>query len=229
MARRRRAWVAGTLALAAALAGCGGDARPSARRTAEPAPSSCEGPAASTRCFGLPRHLVPVGADATAWRLDGRTFLVTWTVYKHSDYAVWRRRDGRWRRLFRSPEVGPDGPSAVDLADVNEDRRRDVLVQGEAGSGGCGPRDVLAIGATRVTLLFHRANGCEVYSELRNHLLRYRETIGPCPDDPRGRAHCYGGVRTIVRGWSGRRVVTNRSFVRCVRRDLDPRRDCRRR
>jgi hypothetical protein len=190
----------------------------------------CLGPSASLACFGLPSRLAPggIGSEKTAWRLDRRTFLVTWIDFEKSGYLVWQRRGGRWRRLFEQPTFGPDGGAGVQLADVNRDGRRDALIEGAAGSGGCGVRDVLAIGKTHVTLLFHRANGCEVYSELRGGLLRFRETIGPCPAGTQTTTHCYGGVRTIVRGWSGRRVVVDRSFVRCVHPGLDPRRGCRR-
>ncbi|HEY1539752.1 MAG TPA: sialidase family protein [Solirubrobacteraceae bacterium] len=188
----------------------------------------CLGPSASLACFGLAPRLAPggTGSEKTAWRLDRRTFLVTWVDFKKSGYLVWQRRGGRWRRLFEQPSFGPDGGAAVQLADVNRDGRLDALIEGEAGNGGCGVRDVLAIGRTRVGLLFHRANGCEVYSELRDGLLRFRETIGPCPAGTQT-THCYGGVRTIVRGWSPR-VVVDRSFVRCVHPGLDPRRGCRR-
>ena len=186
------------------------------------------GPTAATlACHGLSRRLVPPDSNALAWRLAARTFLVTWVAAKRSGYTVWQRRDARWQRLFHRIQRTHGGASAS-FDDVNRDDRLDVLIQGQAGSGGCGVRDVLAVTATRVTPLFHRAHECEQSSELRDGLLRYRKAIGPCPDPDRG-AHCYAGVRTIIRGWSGRRIVTNRTFVRCLHPDLDPHDRCRRR
>ena len=184
------------------------------------------GTAATLACHGLPRRLVPPGSDAVAWRLAARTFLVTWVAAKHGGYTIWQRRESRWQRLFHRIQRTHGGASAS-FDDVNRDHRLDVLIQGQAGSGGCGVRDVVAVTATRAIPLFHRAHECEEFSELRDGLLRYRKAIGPCPDPDRA-AHCYGGVRTIIRGWSGRRRVTNRTFVRCMHTGLDPRDDCRR-
>jgi hypothetical protein len=197
-----------------------------ARETARAARDE-HGVAATLSCLGLPRRLVPAGSDASAWRLNARTFLVTWIAFKQSGYTVWQRRTGRWRRLFKWAG-GTDGGVGVTFDDVNHDHRLDALIQGEAGTGQCGIRDVIAVSATRVTPLFHRPDECEQSSELRDGLLRYRKAIGPCPDPDQG-AHCYGGVRTIIRGWSGQRVVTNRTFVRCLRPRLDPHNHCRRR
>jgi hypothetical protein len=239
MWRPRCGAIVGSVFIAVALTGCGGGGTdaPGGRGQqsvqtslrAQECPTAGKGAASDTlRCFGLPRRLAPAGADAVAWRVDRRTFVVTWRRAKESGYRVWRQRDGRWRRLFERPHLWSDGPTSVSLDDVNADGRRDVLIQGVSGSGVCGVRDVLAIGATRVTSLFHRNSECEQYSELRHGLLYYRKAIGPCPEASGERAHCYGGVRTTVRGWSGARVVTDRTVVRCLRRNLDPRRNCRR-
>lgn len=208
-----------------ALMKAGGQAPPSSCRLASP-PSRFSGERGTRlRCFGLPGRLVPSGsvAEATvAYQLDRRTFLVSFIRYKEGFYRVWQRRDGEWHKLFERSSL-PDGGNAISLEDVTHDDRRDVLVQGLAGSGLCGARDVLGIEATRVRPLLLRT-GCEVTSNFSDGLVYLRETIGSCAVP---RAHCYGGVQITIRGWTGHRVTTNHQVVRCLRRDTDPHRACR--
>jgi len=180
------------------------------------------------RCFGLPRRLVPASARTRVYELDARTYLVVFDLNKRAGYRVWQRRDGRWQRLFdRKIWTGPE--LEVTVSDVTQDQRSDVLLQGVSGSGGCGPRDLLSIERERLVALLLHDNECEVMSELTaDGLLLSREIIGPCPEPTGPRAHCYGGVRTTIRASSGRRLTTDRRIVRCVARDLDPERNCRR-
>ena len=94
-----------------------------------------------------------------AHQLDRRTFLISFNRYKEGFYRLWQRRGRAWTKLFERASL-PDGDNAVSLEDVTQDGRRDVLVQGVAGSGLCGARDVLAVEARRVRPLILRT-GCE--------------------------------------------------------------------
>jgi hypothetical protein len=121
-----------------------------------------------------------------AHQLDRRTFLISFHRYNEGFYRVWQRRGRAWTKLFERASL-PDGANGISLEDVTQDGRRDVLVQGLAGSGLCGARDVLAVEARRVRPLILRT-GCEVTSELRGGLVYLREALGSCPV---ARAHCY--------------------------------------
>ncbi len=221
------------LVLVTVAAGCGREEVPTGAATApacDERPPLGHGldPPSTLECLQVPRRLVPGDAEAAAWMLGGRRFAVVWRTYGGgSGFAIWRRaRDGSWDRLLERRR-----PTALDYAisvdDVTGDGRADVLSNESRGSGGCGPRIVFGVGAERVRRLFGRST-CELDSELQDGLLWFREPIGDCP--VRGRAaHCYGGVRITVRGWSGDRIVVDREIVRCLRARLDPGRDCRRR
>ena len=185
-------------------------------------------PGSTLACLRLPQCLVPADAEAAAWRLGGRRFVVVWHTYDAgSGLAIWRRsRDGSWERLLERRR-----PTAVDhstsLDDVTGDGRVDVLTSEASGSGACGARIAFRVEAGRAARLFRR-HTCELDSELRDGLLWFREPIGDCPD-ARNPTHCSGGMRITIRGWSGAQLVFDRTIVRCLRRGLAPSRGCRRR
>ncbi len=186
-------------------------------------------PGVSLECARLPGDLVPADAEAAAWPLAGDRALVVWrtTDGRASGLGIWRRRQGSWVRLLerRRPAFIQ---YAISLGDVTGDGRTDVLAtETSGGSGGCGQRVAFRVEADRAARLFSRY-ACETASELRDGLLLFREPIGACPFR-RPTAHCYGGVRLTIRGWSGPRVVVDRTIVRCLRSGLQPNRRCQRR
>jgi hypothetical protein len=174
-------------------------------------------------CLKLPRRLVPAQSTPAGWNIGGGRFLLVGDIgpQRSQGYAIWRR-DGRdWRRMHS--EDGVDGGYEVGLGDVTEDGRTDVLLENAHGSGGCGDRIVLGVGPTEVTELFRRST-CELNARLQDGLLLFREPVGPCRPV---HAHCWAGVRLTVRGWSGRRVVVDRTVLSCRRGSLTQRRGCR--
>lgn len=110
----------------------------------------------------------------------------------------------------------------VGLDDVTQDGRTDVLLENEHGSGGCGDRFVLGVGGRHVHELFRCAT-CETSSRLHDGLLFFTAPVGTCVNR---NVHCHAGVRLIIRGWSGRRLVVDRTIVSCRRPTPDPRRGC---
>jgi hypothetical protein len=173
-------------------------------------------------CLHLPRRVAPAHALATAFRLSGGPeprALVRWALSDATanGFGIWRRTGGRWLRMYaeRTPPPGGKDPYAMGftVGDVTQDHRADVLVEQEMGSGACGPRELIAVGRTRVTRLFRRFT-CEVPSGIQDGLFVYRETVGSCRVPA---AHCYSGVRIDLRGYNGRRLVDHRVIVRCSR------------
>jgi hypothetical protein len=220
------------MTVAGLAAGCGQEevaGRAGATPACEELPALGHGSDAPStlECLQIPRRLVPDDAEAAAWMLGVRHFVVAWREHgAGSGVAVWRRsRGGSWDRLLerRRPTALQ---YAISVDDVTGDGRLDLLASEQEGSGGCGPRIAFRVEAGRVTRLFRRST-CELDSDLRDGLLWFREPIGDCPDPGRA-AHCHGGVRITIRGWSGDRLVVDRVIVRCLRQRLDPGRGCRR-
>src|SRR2546423_1794035 len=89
-----------------------------------------------------------------------------------------------------------------------------------------GAATALRSASTPIASTLCRRYVCETDAELHDGLLWFREPIGDCPYS--ARAHCYGGVRLLIRGWAGRRIVVDQTITRCFRASLEPRRNCRR-
>lgn len=162
--------------------------------------------------------------------------LVRWTrtlrssrVRDRSDSGilVWQRDDRRARTVWRvayERRFPPSVPIDAQLGDLTGEGQPDALVQQLAGSGGCGPKVVLATVGGRVRELFRR-NECETMLRLERGSLIVDDPIGPCWMPGGGGAHCSGGTRHTIMRWDGRRLAVSRSTVKCYGR-LDPRRNC---
>ena len=227
-------------AVAFLVAACGsGDDDAASPRTAvdrqQNASRSCELPQAAATstgrsepgrrlsCLRLPRRLVPAGSTPAGWDLGGGRFVLVGDIgpRRSYGYAIWRRDGSGWRRMGGEHDLSGGGYE-VAFGDVTQDGRTDVLLENSSGSGGCGDRFVLGVGQTRVTELFRRST-CEVSSRLQDGLLLFREPVGTCRTYS---VHCWAGVRLTIRGWSGRRLVVNRTVLSCRRASVTPRRGC---
>ena len=139
---------------------------------------------------------------------------------------IWRAAASGWTRIYERRRPGWIRIE-VEADDVTNDGIPDALVtHWNGGTGYCGDRLLLSFQSGRVHELFRR-NYCERKPEIVNGMLLVGEPIGDCPH-PSGGAHCYGGLRTQVLGWDGRKRVVNRTFVRCFRQVFRPERLCRR-
>lgn len=154
------------------------------------------------------------------WRLPaGRS------AWGTSVLEVWRGAGGGWTRLYERRRPGWTR-FEIETGDVTQDAVSDVLVtEWNGGSGYCGARLLLSVQAGRVHELFRRYY-CERQPAVVNDMLLVAEPIGDCPSKFRG-AHCYGGLRTQVLAWSGRRRVIDHTLLRCFA-GLRPERFCRR-
>jgi len=173
-------------------------------------------------CLHLPRSVAPPHAHATAFPLNGGhkgRVLVRWTLSDATanGFGIWRQTGGGWLRMYteRTPPPGGKDPYGMGFSfgDVTQDRLADVLVDGQMGSGACGPRELITVGRTSVSRLFRRFT-CEVHSSIQDGLFVYRDTVGDCLVPA---AHCYSGIRVDLRGYNSRRLVDHRVILRCFR------------
>jgi hypothetical protein len=147
------------------------------------------------------------------------------TVSPQQGLILWRRVEHGWERAYTARLPGW-GHFAIDRGDVTGDGQEDLLVRQSEGSGGCGVRAVVAELSGEVRQIFHD-EWCETGIAARRGKLLVQTPYGPCPSHPGG-AHCYGGLRNELLRWNGRRLVFDRAWISCLRADLDPLRDCRR-
>jgi len=173
--------------------------------------------------------LLPAGGGApaqifVAWYRELR---ITGATRDEQGIRIWqaqpRGTETRWRLVLARPYQ-----SGLLLgswtADVSGDRHGDVLVAALQGSGGCGPWTVFATVRGRVETIFNR-DTCEWNVRMRHGDVVVVRPVGPCPYRE-GSAHCFGGTRTLVERWNGKRLTVVRSSVVCSLKRLDPGSNC---
>jgi hypothetical protein len=137
---------------------------------------------------------------------------------------IWQRvTPARWRIVYRR-RATDFAMIGLTIGDATGDGHPDVLLVQSEGSGGCGPRVLVAWAAGRERTLLTR-NECESAFQLKHGALLVDEPTGPCPYRT-GSAHCFGGSRHIVMRWRDAHLIQRRTTITCNLPRLDPKRGC---
>jgi hypothetical protein len=200
-----------------------------------PAGISTAGPTVAFGEWPAPAELAPPFSQVEARRLPAAggapaQIVATWQRRLRGQRAsrggllIWERSAAsRWSVVYsRRFEFG--GYQAVQVGDVSGDGHDDVLLETSLGTGGCGPRRLIAFAGGGTRELYGRYF-CEGHADIVRGSLRVRRGIGPCPyiEDS---AHCRGGLSTTFLRWEGQKLVRSRRDVKCDLPRLDPARDC---
>lgn len=177
--------------------------------------------------------LVPEdGKPLDGWRIPpsggiGARALVQWirmpSANGRSHLSLWqlvstRDRWSRWRRIWRH-DVEPSAALSLRRGDVDGDGHEELVIMMQAGSGGCGPRFVLATDKLPARQLFSQET-CDSSLTVEDGLLVEHEGAYTVND-----SHCCPTFRRKTeRRWNGQAFVVARTslhfncnWARCAR------------
>lgn len=123
-------------------------------------------------------------------------------------FGLLQREGGGWRRVYVVRTRLRYESAQLQTGDVTADGHLDVLVSFVNGSGGCGPRRLLATERARTRVIFYE-NSCDT-----NYTLRHGRLVLDAGWYTLQDSHCCPTYtrRTVLR-WNGSRLVRSEHFL----------------